>query len=558
MTAGTMVIVELLGGVAMLLWGVRMVRTGLMRGWGDRLKHFIQQRLDGKLSAFVAGGLATAALGSATAMAVIVAGLAGSGAISASIGLAVLLGADVGSALVSAVFTSGSSYALWLSPLLLFAGYVTFSASSEFRPHNFGRMLIGFGLMLLSVKLIVGATAPLREASLFHETLSAIGREPVLAFLVGLILAWFCHSTLAVILLIASFLANGSLDISGALSFILGINCGGGLPAWSATWPMPPEARRLPLGNLFCRSTVSIVLLLFVNQIASYVTRLPTGPIETAVLFHAGFNLLVALIYLPFTRHVANLMRRFAPDLKQAPDNLSQPRYLDQMALATPGVALSNAALETVRMSELLDRMFDMAMVALRSGGLEKLKELKTLDERLNRYQASVHGYLSDLTQAELEKRDTQRALEIMLYASNLEHAGDVIHLNLTDRIKAKAKQSITFTVEQHASLDDLCLIISQSLRLATGVLTSSDVAGAKRLVEQKNTFRTLENRIIDEHFRDSSKAKGASLRKSALFVDMIRDLHRINSHIVSAGYPIIEAAGLLRDSRIRPESKSK
>ena len=88
-------------------------------------------------------------------------------------------------------------------------------------------------------------------------------------------------------------------------------------------------------------------------------------------------------------------------------------------------------------------------------------------------------------------RSDTQRALEIMLYASNLEHAGDVIHLNLADRIKAKAKQSISFTVEQQASLDDLCLIISQSLRLATGVLTSSDIEGAKRLIAQKNAFRS-------------------------------------------------------------------
>lgn len=558
MTAGTTVIIELLGGVAMLLWGVRMVRTGIMRGWGDRLKQFIQQRLSNNISAFLAGGMATAALGSATAMALIVAGLAGSGAIGTSIGLAVLLGADVGSALVSAVFASSSSYALWVSPLLLFAGYVTFSTSSEFRPHNFGRMLIGFGLMLMSLKLIVGATVPLREASLFHDALAAVGREPLLAFIAGAVLAWLCHSTLAVILLIASFLANGSLDIAGALSFILGVNCGGGLPAVTATLQMPPEARRLPLANLFCRGTVSIVLLAFVSRIAPYMTQLPIGLVEKAVLFHTGFNLLAALIYLPFTRAVANLMRRLVPDLKQAPDNLIQPRYLDQMAFATPSVALSNAALETVRMSELLDRMFDMAMVALRNGSLEKLKELKALDERLNRYQASVHGYLSDLTQVELEKKDTKRALEIMLYASNLEHAGDVIHLNLVDRIKAKSKQSINFSVEQHASLDDLCLIISQSLRLATGVLTSSDVEGAKRLIEQKNTFRTLENKIIDEHFRDSGKARGSSLRKSALFVDMIRDLHRINSHIVSAGYPIIEAAGLLRDSRIMPERKAK
>jgi len=557
-TAGTTVIIELLGGVAMLLWGVRMVRTGIMRGWGDRLKQFIQQKLANNLSAFAAGGMATAALGSATAMALIVAGLASSGAIGTSMGLAVLLGADVGSALVSALFASSSSYALWLSPLLLFAGYVTFSASSEFRPHNFGRILIGFGLMLLSLRLIVGATVPLRQASLFHEALTAIGHEPVLAFLTGIILAWLCHSTLAVILLVASFLANGSLDLPGALSFILGINCGGGLPSVSATLNLPPEARRLPLANLFCRGTVSVVLLAFVGRIAPYVTALPVGLIEQAVIFHTGFNLLTAMVYLPFTRQVSQLMRRIVPDQQVAPDNLSQPRYLDQMSLATPSVALSNAALETVRMSELLDRMFDTAMVALRSDRLEKLKELKNPDERINRYQTSVHGYLSDLTQSELEKSDTKRALEIMLYASNLEHAGDVIHLNLADRIKAKAKQSIGFSVEQHASLDDLCLIISHSLRLATGVLTSNDVEGARRLIEQKNAFRSLENKIIDEHFRDSGKARGASLRKSALYVDMIRDLHRINSHIVSAGYPIIEAAGLLRDSRIRPEKKSK
>src|SRR6185295_16913337 len=109
------------------------------------------------------------------------------------------------------------------------------------------------------------------------------------------ILAWLCHSTLAVILLIASFLANGSLDVAGAVSFILGVNCGGGLPAVSATFNLPPAARRLPLANLFCRATVSIVLLAFAGWIAPFVTALPFGRIEQAVIFHAGFNLLAAL-----------------------------------------------------------------------------------------------------------------------------------------------------------------------------------------------------------------------------------------------------------------------
>jgi phosphate:Na+ symporter len=198
--------------------------------------------------------------------------------------------------------------------------------------------------------------------------------------------------------------------------------------------------------------------------------------------------------------------------------------------------------------------MFDTALTALRSGSLETLKLLKGLDERLNAYQAAVQSYLNDLAQNELSPEESRRALEITLYISNLEHAGDVIHLNLSDRIKAKAKESITFSVEEQASLDDLCLIVHDNLRIATGVLSSGDIQGARRLIAQKDAFRALENKVLDQHFRVGRRGKGGALRRSALYVDMIRDLHRINSHIVSAGYPIVDAAGLLRGSRLRSE----
>ncbi len=552
MNESTAVIVNLLGGVALLLWGVRMVRTGVMRAWGDRIRNFIEHRLSSRFSAFVAGGIATAILGSGTAMTLIVAGIAASGAIGTTLGLAVLLGADVGSALVSSVFASGSSFALWASPILLFVGYVIFSVSLEFRPHNVGRILIGLGLMLLSLQLIKQASAPLSTATLFHDLLQAVGQEALLAFLIGAVLAWMFHSTLAVILLIASFLANGSLEAAGALSFILGINFGGGLPAVTSTLALPAEARRLPLANLICRGVAAIACLGFVSRITPYVEMLPMRPVEAAVSFHALFNIATGLVFLPFTGLMERLMKRLLPDEKHEEDRLASPRYLDLGALVTPSVALSNALLETVRMTELLDRMFDTALMALRSASLETLKLLKGLDERLNAYQTALQSYLSELAQQELTPEESRRALELTLYISNLEHAGDVIQLNLADRIKAKAKESITFNVDEQASLDDLCLIIHDNLRLATGVLSSGDIEGAKRLIAQKDAFRALENKVLDQHFRNGARGAGAALRRSALYVDMIRDLHRINSHIVSAGYPIVDAAGLLSDSRLR------
>ena len=556
MNPGTLVIINLLGGIALLLWGVRMVRTGVMRAWGDRLKRFIERRLSNRLSAFAAGAVATGIIGSGTAMTLIVAGIAASGAISTQLGLAVLLGADVGSAIVSAVFASGSAFALWASPILIFAGYIVFSRGEEFRPRGIGRILIGVGLMLLSLRLISTATAPLREASLFHDVLAAVGREPVLAFITAAILAFALHSTLAVILLIALFLANGSLALAGALGFILGTNFGGGLPALMATLAMPPAARRLPLANLICRGVAALLALAFIDRLVPLIARLPFGPVESAVAFHAAFNIAAGLAYLPIIATIARLASKLAPDDADEADHLAAPRYLDPIALKTPGVALTNALNETVRMSELLDRMFNTSLKALRTGSLETLKLLKGLDEKLNAYQSSVQSYLAELSGAPLSAEEAQRALEITLYVSNLEHGGDIIQLSLADRIKAKAKEGITFTPDEQASLDDLCLIVHDNLRLAVGVLGSRDVEGAKQLIAQKDAFRALENKVLDAHFKGGARGRGQNLRRSALYVDLIRDLHRVNSHVVSAGYPIVEAAGLLRESRIRKTPK--
>jgi phosphate:Na+ symporter len=276
--------------------------------------------------------------------------------------------------------------------------------------------------------------------------------------------------------------------------------------------------------------------------------------VETAVSFHALFNIATGLVFLPLLSPIEWLMKRVLPDTRPEEDRLASPRYLDRRSLDTPSVALSNALLETVRMSELLDRMFDTALSALRSGSLERLKLLREMDDRLNAYQTALQTYLADLAQRDPTPAESRRALELTLYISNLEHAGDVIQLNLADRITAKAKESIAFTVGEQASLDDLCLIIHDNLRLATGVLSSGDIEGAKRLIAQKDAFRDLYGKVLDDHFRSANRRQAGALRRSALYVDLVRDLHRINSLIVQAGYPIADAAGMLRGSRLRGE----
>ena len=551
LSPGSLVIVNLLGSVALLLWGVRMVRTGIVRAWGERLKRFIELRLKNRLTAMLAGMGATILLQSGTATALIITGLAATGGIAAARGLAVLLGADVGSAIVSAAFATGGVFlSLWLSPLLIFAGYVVFSASSDFKPRNMGRIFMGLGLMLLALKLVTSATSPLREATLFHTVLATVGEEHLLAFIIGALLTWLSYSSLAIMLLIASFVANGSLEVAGALAFVLGINVGAGLPALMSTAEYPPSARRLPLANLLCRGAAAAVALPFLSTLAPVADDVGGNPVNRVLAAHLAFNLAVAVIFLPFCGLMVKLAARILPDRQESEDPLMKTRYLDRHAFDSPGLALSNASLETVRMAELLDRMFCLGVEALRSNKTESLKSIRLLDERLNTYQRDIQAYVAELTRNELAAEDSKRALEIMLYVSNLEHAGDIIHLSLADRIKAKIKENVIFAPAENEAIEQLVGIVRDSLKIASGVFGAGDVNGARRLIEQKGRFRAIENRIINEQFR--GEAKQTSLRRGALFIDLIRDLHAINSHVVSAGYPIVDAAGLLRASRLR------
>ncbi len=556
MNPSTLVILNLLGGVALLLWGVRMVRTGILRVWEDQLKYFIEYRLGNRCSALIAGLLATLVLGSGTATALIVTNIASTGALPAGLGLSVLLGADAGSSLIASLVASGSNIALWTSPVFLFGGYVVFQSSQELKPHNAGRVLIGLGLMLLSLGLISQATTPLGEASLFHQVLAAVGQAPILAFIIGGIMAWGFHSTLAAILLIASLMVNGSLALPEALPFVLGINCGGGMPAFLASLGLPPEARRLPLANLLVRAVFAVILLGLPQYLTPLLPVAPANPLHWALGFHVAFNFAVAILFLPLVTPVAMLVRRLVPDSTAHEDPLRRPRYLDPTVIASPAMALANANIELARMGEILDRMFQTALKAMAGSSLEMLKQLEGQDTRLNSYQQAIQGYVNDVSQGKLSAEDARRALEVTLYASNLEHAGDIIQLNLSDRIHAKIKEGLDFSDEEQAALSELSLIIQNNIRLAASVITSRDVAAAQHLIGQKDEFRQLENKMMEAHFTTSLANKATALRQSALFIDIIRDLHRVNSHIVAAGYPIVDDAGLLRSSRLRDTSK--
>lgn len=551
MSVSTIVITELLGGVALLLWGVRMVRTGVVRGWGEQLKLFLDRQLKTRLRAFGSGVFLTTILGSSTAMVLIVTGLVAGGTVMPVTGLVIVLGADVGSALIAAVLASGAGYTALLAPVALCAGYIIFTVSAEFRARALGRVFLGLGMMLFALRMILGAADPLREATMFHALIEALVAEPLLAFLIAALLTWLVHSSLAILLMFSSFVLTGSLDAIEMIPFLLGLNLGAGLPAVTATLDQPPIAKRVPLGNLACRAVVACAGLIFIDEARLLAASSDLSPIGLVAVMHLMFNLVTALIFVPIAGTMLGLAGRLVPEAALATDGLNPPRYLNMDAVISPRQALSNAAVETLRMAEILDRMLQLSLSALRSGRLETNRQVADANDLLGHYMTAVNTYLGTLPADDASAEDSRQAFVVMNCAINLAHAGDVIKQNLLKRITAKVRSGVAFNQNQDAEIEQLAAVIAESLRLLAPALMTADLESAAALARQKDRFREAEDQIIQHHLRLSNSGTNPGSNATTSFIEMIHDLHRINSHVASSGYPVVSAAGLFKESRI-------
>jgi phosphate:Na+ symporter len=540
-------IINIVGGIALLIWGIRMVRTGMTRSFGAELRKMLSVSSGNRLYAFLAGLTITSAIQSSTATAMIVASFAGQNLILTTAALAVMLGADVGTALVVQILSIDLH---WLSPILIAAGVFLFLSSERNKRKNMGRIMLGIGLMLLALKLISLASAPMRESELVSVMLLPLSQEPVLTVVLIALLTWISHSSVAAILLVISLANMQVLSVQMAVTMVLGVNLGAGLPAFVMTMKSPPATRRVTLGNLIMRAVGVALVLPAVPYAIAHVGSLSDHAGQTVALAHLSFNTLLALVFLPLLSLVSSGVTRVLPDVT-ATDAESGPRYLDMGALETPAVALNCAARETLRMGDEVRRMLDATSKVFLSNDDSLKRQIEDADDLVDRLHEAIKLYLTRLSKEEFDALESERCIEILSFTTNLEHVGDIIDKNLMELAGKKIKERVSFSPDGQQEIRAFHERIVANLDLAMSVFMSSDLELARRLLREKTAIRDLERRYVANHYQRIADGRADSIQSSSLHIDVLRDLKRINSHLTSVVYPILERAGELAASRL-------
>jgi phosphate:Na+ symporter len=547
--------------VCLLLWGVGMVSAGLNRAFGAQLRRVISNSTSNRFKAFGVGALVTLILQSSTAASMIVSSFAARNVVTIPAALAVMLGADVGTTLAAQALSLNLK---WLIPVLLTSGYLVNKTLEANQYKHVGRALVGVALVLVSLAMIKTVAEPLKQSEALHLMLSPLAAQPLLAIALSTLMTWLAHSSLGMVLLFMSFVHAGTINVDLGFLLVLGANIGGVLAPVVMTLRDIPAGRRVPLGNLVTRIVGVLVCVPLLPLITPLILDFDPSPARALVNFHTVFNIALALAFLPFVDSMTRLSEIVLPDRPREEDE-SLPRFLDPTAFASPPAALACASRETMRISDIVQKMMRLTLEAFRTNNARLVTEIRDLEGVLDSLYDAIKNYLARLSTEALDPDEGKRCMLILTFSTNLEHVGDIIDKNLMEMAASKIQSQDNFSRQGFAEISELHARVMNNILLAQHVFMTADARMAHKLLGEKSVMREQEMGAAEKHFKRLSAGVAETIATSRLHLDILRDLRRINSYIALVAYPVLEQVEgrdprptSSRSKTARPKAKSR
>ncbi|MBN7776100.1 MULTISPECIES: Na/Pi cotransporter family protein [Nitratireductor] len=555
--SGSVFFLHMAGAVALLLWATRMVRTGVERAYGNVLRQRLRQTLGNPVLAALTGLLLSIALQSSTAVTLLVGSFAGLGIVTGLSGILAVRGAEVGSALVVKILSFDLTL---LVPLCLLFGTSIFLATERRQWRQFGRILVGVGLLILSLEMMGEASEPLRQSTIVPIIVGYLSSDPITAFLLAAVVTYLFHSSIAAVLLLTTFAARGIVSPELGIVMVLGVNLGSSFIAPMLTRSSPPAYRVVPLGNLLMRGLGSVVLLVAFIVFAPTLEQLGSDPADRIIHAHIAFNVLILIAGIPLSRLILKATEAIVA-LQSPPERdkeeeplLAEASALDASALDNPHQALANVTRETVRMCETVEFMLCRILELYEKADRKSIDALAAVDDTVDRRHAAIKLYLARITRQDMTEEDSRRCQELLGVCVKLEQVGDIIVRNMLAHVEKKMERGVEFTEEGWRELASFHASVLANARLAFNLLVTQDTETARELVMEKDRLRDVEKETSQRHFERLRQGTEQSVETSSIHLDTIRDLKQINSLLATFAYPVLEERGLLSGSRLKPD----
>ncbi|HEY6958309.1 MAG TPA: Na/Pi cotransporter family protein [Candidatus Limnocylindria bacterium] len=533
MTQADLVLFSILGGTALLLYGVRLVGEGLQRAAGTRLRHVLSTLTGNRFKALLVGAGVTAVLQSSSATTVMLVGFASAGLLSLRQTIGVILGADVGTTVTVQLLAFDL---LSLSPLVVFSGWLLW-ATTKGTPKYVGQAILGFGFLFLGMKLVADGTAPLEQSALFRDLLAALTNQPLILLIIAAAFCGLVRSSAATIGLALSLAAAGILPLAGAIPIIFGANIGTAVTALLAAIGQNAEARRVAAAHAVFKVIGVALFYPFMAPFADLVSRTAPDVQRQIANAHSIFNIIVAAVFLPTSAVAAEFFTRLIPE-REGPSTGAM--YLNPQTLDTPAVALGQALRETLRMGDVVVGSLRDTLVVLERNDENLLRQLVARDDLIDRLEEDIKTFLIGLSVQSLTEEQAERETALIFVIANLEEIGDVIEKNLLELAQKKIDGGHVFSAQGWAEITDVHTKVVENLELAMSALAAQDRLIAEKVIRHKTRINEMEREYRQTHIDRLHSGLRESIDTSSIHLDLLANLKRANSLAAGIAYAVL------------------
>ncbi len=528
---------SLFGGMAILLYGMRLAGEGLQRAAGARLRTIVSSLTKNRFLGLGIGIIVTVFLQSSTATIIMLVGFVGSGLMTLPQSIGVILGADIGTTItVQLLAFRFYDYAI----LFVGIGITMMFLSKRAILKNIGEGLLGFSFIFLSIKIMSDSLMPLKSSELFKSVLMALLANPLLGLIISAIFTAIVHSSAAIIGLALALGLQGLIDIEAAIPLIFGANIGTCATAIISSIGSNIEAKRVASAHTLFKVLGVVIFFPFIKPFADFVISMTNDVPRQIANAHTLFNGAIAIFFLPFTSVMTDVIKKIVPE-RPGEEKKFAPKYLDKRVLSSPVLAFGQAKREALRMADIAHEMLRDSIIVFKKDDPDMIDSIEKRDDYVDLLDKEIKLYLTRLSNESLTPQQSKVEQDLLAFINDLENIGDVVDKNLMELAKKKIKNGLVFSQEGIDEIERFHKKILENFEIGASAFVSGDAGLAKKLLANKIELAEMERNLRQAHIQRLHKGLKESIDTSSIHLDVLSNLRRINSYISNVAYPIVE-----------------
>ncbi len=549
-----MSVFELLGGLGLFLFGMKLMGDGLELAAGARLKNLIEKLTRNKYMGALIGLAVTAVIQSSSATTVMVVGFVNAGLMNLAQAVGVIMGANIGTTVTGLIIAINLKQ---IAPLAVFAGVVMMTFLKRNSHRHIGQIIAGFGILFVGMSTMSGAMEPIGQSD-FAKGMITSFQNPLIGVLVGLAFTAVIQSSSASVGVLQALAFGGAITLPSAVYVIYGQNIGTCVTALLSSVGTNKTAKRTAVVHLLFNviGTLLFVLITLLLPFTEWMEQLAPGNVVLQIsLVHICFNIVCTAILLPLSDYLVRLACRCVPGEDPVKEKMSLS-YLDSRILSTPPIAVSQVLKEVERMAGLAENNFDYSMSALLAGDTGKIRAVEDNEPVIDFLNRGITEYLVKINALDLEDYDRQVVGALFHVVNDLERVGDH-SMNIAELADQVASGKATLSSQAMGEIRVLYQLVSAVLRQAVSMFesqtTSVDLRDYINRTEDEIDSRTRQ--LKANHIERLNEGL-CSAQSGTVYMDLLMNLERIADHSTNIAFALWEedAANAARANPLAPE----